>query len=126
MGQAICKHQAMQTKLADMAVQLESARLLTWRAAKLKDEGANFTKEAAMAKLAASEAATFVSHQVNGGLVCFITLRAQKHTVWPPSTTRPFKCLGAWVTCRTCPPSATTAMRASPRSTKAPARFSVW
>jgi alkylation response protein AidB-like acyl-CoA dehydrogenase len=41
----------------------DSARLLTWRAARLKDAGQDYTKEAAMAKLAASEAATFVAHQ---------------------------------------------------------------
>jgi len=46
-----------------MALRLESARLLTWRAAWLKDNHLPFTKEAAMAKLAASEAATFISHQ---------------------------------------------------------------
>lgn len=59
----IANLQAIQFKLADMALQVEAARLLTWRAAQLKDEGARYTKEAAMAKLAASEAATFVSHQ---------------------------------------------------------------
>lgn len=54
-GKPIMKLQAIQNKLADMAVQLESARLLTWRAAWLKDNKKPFTKEAAMAKLAASE-----------------------------------------------------------------------
>ncbi|MCP4502796.1 MAG: acyl-CoA dehydrogenase [Deltaproteobacteria bacterium] len=62
-GSPISKLQAIQFKLADMAMQIESARLLTWRAASLKDQGVRFTKEAAMAKLAASEASTFVSHQ---------------------------------------------------------------
>jgi hypothetical protein len=55
--------QAVQIKLADMALAIESARLLTWRAAALKDAHLGYTKEAAMAKLAASEAATMVSHQ---------------------------------------------------------------
>lgn len=41
----------------------ESARLLTWRAAELKDAGLPYSKEAAMAKLVASEAATFCAHQ---------------------------------------------------------------
>jgi len=59
----ISKLQAIQFKLADMSTRLESARLLTWRAACLKDEGKSYTKEAAMAKLAASETATFVTHQ---------------------------------------------------------------
>lgn len=62
-GAPIEKLQAIQFKIADMALKIESARLLTWRAAMLKDQGAKYTKEAAMAKLAASEAATFVSHQ---------------------------------------------------------------
>lgn len=62
-GKPIMKLQTIQNKLADMALQLESARLLTWRAAYLKDNKQPYTKEAAMAKLAASEAATFVSHQ---------------------------------------------------------------
>ena len=52
-------------KLADMNVALESSRLLTWKAAVLKDEGKPYTKAAAMAKLAASEAATMISHQVS-------------------------------------------------------------
>jgi butyryl-CoA dehydrogenase len=62
-GAPIANLQAIQFKLADMAMRLEGARLLTWRAAKLKDQGVRFTKEAAMAKLAASEAATYVTHQ---------------------------------------------------------------
>lgn len=62
-GKPIMKLQTIQNKLADMALQIESARLLTWRAAWLKDNKKPFTKEAAMAKLAASEAATFTSHQ---------------------------------------------------------------
>ncbi|HEY1100219.1 MAG TPA: acyl-CoA dehydrogenase [Myxococcota bacterium] len=62
-GAPIEKLQAIQFKIADMALRVESARLLTWRAATLKDSGAKYTKEAAMAKLAASETATFVAHQ---------------------------------------------------------------
>lgn len=62
-GKPIVKLQAIQHKLSDMALKLESARLLTWRAAWLKDNKQPYTKEAAMAKLAASEAATFLSHQ---------------------------------------------------------------
>ena len=62
-GAPIEKLQAIQFKIADMALRVESARLLTWRAASLKDRGAKYTKEAAMAKLSASEAATFVAHQ---------------------------------------------------------------
>jgi butyryl-CoA dehydrogenase len=62
-GSPISNLQAIQFKLADMAMRIEGARLLTWRAAMLKDQGKRFTKEAAMAKLAASETATFVAHQ---------------------------------------------------------------
>lgn len=48
-----------------MATDIDAARLLTWRAAVCKDNGQNYTKEAAMAKLKASEAATYCSHQVS-------------------------------------------------------------
>ena len=67
----IAKHQSIQIKLADMAMRVESARLLTHRAATLKSNGQPYTKEAAMAKLAASEAATANAHaaiQVLGGM----------------------------------------------------------
>ena len=46
-----------------MAVRLEQSRLLIYKAAALKDAGRSITKEAAMAKLSASETATFVAHQ---------------------------------------------------------------
>lgn len=62
-GQPLTKLQTIQNKLAEMATRLEAARLLTWRAAWLKDNKKPYTKEAAMAKLTASEAATFLSHQ---------------------------------------------------------------
>jgi butyryl-CoA dehydrogenase len=61
--QPIAKLQAIQFKLADMALRVESARLLTHRAAIMKGNKENYTKEAAMAKLAASEAATANAHQ---------------------------------------------------------------
>ena len=60
--QPIAQFQAIQFKLADMAMRLEAARLLTHRAAILKTAGKPYTKEAAMAKLAASEAATANAH----------------------------------------------------------------
>ncbi len=62
-GAPIANLQAIQFKIADMAMRIDAARLLTWRAAMLKDQGVRFTTEAAMAKLAASETATFVTHQ---------------------------------------------------------------
>src|SRR3989449_8012529 len=56
----ISQHQAIQFMLADMATELEAARLLTLRAASLKDRGARYTRESSMAKLFASEAANRV------------------------------------------------------------------
>ena len=70
-GAPIAKLQLIQSKLADMALQIECARLLIYKSAALKDQGRPYTKEVAMAKLAASETATFVAHQsiqVLGGM----------------------------------------------------------
>jgi butyryl-CoA dehydrogenase len=69
-GQPIFEHQAVQFKLADMATQIEAARQLIWHAAALKDAGRPCLKEAAMAKLNASEMAERVCSaaiQVFGG-----------------------------------------------------------
>ena len=69
-GAPIAKLQAIQFYIADMATRLESARLLTWLAAKKKDQGMKYSKEAAMAKLSASEAAMWIATkaiQVHGG-----------------------------------------------------------
>ncbi|BBP89905.1 hypothetical protein BsIDN1_35230 [Bacillus safensis] len=57
-GQTLSSFQAIQFKLADMAMQIELARQMVWKAAWLKDHGKPFTKEAAYAKLFASEMAT--------------------------------------------------------------------
>ena len=62
-GAPIEKLQLIQAKIAEMAVRLEQSRLLIYKAAVLKDAGRPITKEAAMAKLSASETATFVAHQ---------------------------------------------------------------
>jgi butyryl-CoA dehydrogenase len=62
-GKPLAGLQSIQNKFADMATRLDAARLLTYRAAILKEEKKPFTTEAAMAKLAASEMATFVTHQ---------------------------------------------------------------
>ena len=59
-GTAIFNHQAVGFKLADCATQLEAARQLTWHAASLRDAGLPCLKEAAMAKLFASETAEMV------------------------------------------------------------------
>jgi alkylation response protein AidB-like acyl-CoA dehydrogenase len=56
-GTAIFNHQAVGFRLADCATQLEAARQLIWHAASLRDAGSPCLKEAAMAKLFASEAA---------------------------------------------------------------------
>ncbi len=69
-GHPIADFQAIQFKLADMATELEASRLLIYQAAVLKDQGRPFTKEAAMAKLFASEAAERVCYQaiqIHGG-----------------------------------------------------------
>jgi alkylation response protein AidB-like acyl-CoA dehydrogenase len=69
-GKPIAEHQAIQFKLADMATQVDAARLLTMRAARLKDAGERSDLEAGMAKLFASEAArTCVeeSFRIHGG-----------------------------------------------------------
>jgi butyryl-CoA dehydrogenase/short/branched chain acyl-CoA dehydrogenase len=56
-GKALADFQAMQFQLARMATEIEAARLLVYNAARLKDAGAPYLKEAAMAKLYASEVA---------------------------------------------------------------------
>lgn len=78
----ILKLQMIQHKLADMEVHIESARLLTYKAAALKDEGKPYTKHAAMAKLSASEAATFCAHQciqILGGMGYVSDMPAERH-----------------------------------------------
>jgi alkylation response protein AidB-like acyl-CoA dehydrogenase len=69
-GKPIAQHQAIQFKLADMATQVDAARLLTQRAARLKDAGERSELEAGMAKLFASEAGRFCveeSFRIHGG-----------------------------------------------------------
>jgi butyryl-CoA dehydrogenase len=69
-GQPIAGFQAIQFMLADMATEIDAARLLIWRAASLKDQGVRFSAEAAMAKLYASEMAERVTSkaiQIHGG-----------------------------------------------------------
>jgi butyryl-CoA dehydrogenase len=69
-GVTISNHQAIQFMLADMATELDAARLLTWRAAAMKDSGTRHTMQSSEAKLYASEVATRVAHkavQIHGG-----------------------------------------------------------
>ena len=69
-GRAISEFQAIQWKLADMATELDAARLLTLRAADMKDKGMKTTQESSMAKLYASEVAVRCANegvQIHGG-----------------------------------------------------------
>ena len=69
-GQPIAQFQAIQWKLADMATEIEAARLLTFRAAVRKDRGLSFTAESSIAKLFASEVANRAAYealQIHGG-----------------------------------------------------------
>ncbi|WP_372790604.1 acyl-CoA dehydrogenase family protein [Paraconexibacter sp.] len=69
-GKPIAEHQAIQFKLADMATQVDAARMLTLRAARMKDAGERSDLEAGMAKLFASEAGRFCveeSFRIHGG-----------------------------------------------------------
>jgi len=79
---SISSLQSIQIKLADMETRLHSARLLTWHAAELQFAGKPFTKEAAMAKLSASETATFCAHQaiqILGGMGYVTDMPAERH-----------------------------------------------
>lgn len=69
-GKPISQHQAIQFKLADMATQIEAARLLVYKAAWLKDQGEEYAQASAIAKLYASEVAmnvTVEAIQIHGG-----------------------------------------------------------
>lgn len=72
----------IQQKIADMEVRIESARMLNYKAAVLKDNKMPYTKHAAMAKLAASEAATWCAHQsiqTLGGMGYVSDMPAERH-----------------------------------------------
>ncbi len=69
-GKPISKHQAIAFKLADMATEIEAAKLMVYRAAWLKDQGMDYSAASAMAKLFASEVAmkqTVEAVQIHGG-----------------------------------------------------------
>jgi len=81
-GAPIARLQMIQAKIADMEVKIESARMLNYKAAVLKDNKQPYTKHAAMAKLAASEAATWCAHQsiqVLGGMGYVSDMPAERH-----------------------------------------------
>jgi butyryl-CoA dehydrogenase len=81
-GQPIAQFQAIQFMLADMATELDAARLLTLRAAALKDRGVRHTAESAMAKLFASEMSERVTSkaiQIHGGYGYVKEYDAERH-----------------------------------------------
>ncbi|HUJ28560.1 MAG TPA: acyl-CoA dehydrogenase [Myxococcales bacterium] len=78
----IAQHQAIQFMLADMATELDAARLLTLRAASMKDQGVRHSRESAMAKLYASEASNRVCNkavQIHGGMGYSKELSVERH-----------------------------------------------
>jgi butyryl-CoA dehydrogenase len=81
-GKPIAELQAIQWMLADMATEVDAARLMTWRAATLKDRGERFTAEAAMAKLFASDIAMNAARncvQIFGGYGYLTDFPAERH-----------------------------------------------
>ncbi len=81
-GGVIAGLQAIQFMIADMTTEYEAARLLTLRAAFLKDKGVKHTAESAMAKLFASEACTHIAHkaiQVHGGYGYITEYAVERH-----------------------------------------------
>ncbi|NMO16186.1 acyl-CoA dehydrogenase [Pyxidicoccus fallax] len=81
-GKPIREHQAIQFMIADMATEIDAARLLVWRAALLKDKGVRHSPESAMAKLYASEMASRVANkalQVHGGMGYSKEMDAERH-----------------------------------------------
>ncbi|MFN7131173.1 MAG: acyl-CoA dehydrogenase [Myxococcales bacterium] len=81
-GVPIAEHQAIQFKLADMATEIDAARLLIWNAASLKDKGVRHSMESAMAKVYASEMAVRVTNQalqVHGGYGYIKEYDAERH-----------------------------------------------
>ncbi|MGZ6300126.1 MAG: acyl-CoA dehydrogenase family protein, partial [Candidatus Limnocylindria bacterium] len=81
-GRPIASFQGIAFKIADMATQIDAARLLVYRAAWLKDRGESYTTEAAMAKLFASEVARQVTNdalQVHGGYGYVTEYRVERY-----------------------------------------------
>jgi butyryl-CoA dehydrogenase len=81
-GQAICEFQAIQWMLSDIATEIDAARLLTWRAAWMKDRKMRHSKESSMAKLYASEVAMRAAVkgvQIHGGYGYINEYPAERH-----------------------------------------------
>ena len=81
-GKKLTEFQAIQWKLADMATEIDAARLLTWKAATLKDQGERYVLEAAEAKLFASDVAVKAARecvQIFGGYGYLADFPAERH-----------------------------------------------
>jgi len=81
-GQAICEFQAIQWMLADIATEIDAVRLLTWRAAWMKDRKMRHSKESSMAKLYSSEVAMRAAVkgvQIHGGYGYISEYPAERH-----------------------------------------------
>lgn len=81
-GHPINEFQAVQIRIADMAARLESARLVVWKAAHLREKSKKSTKETSIAKLIAGETATFITHnamQILGGVGYIKDTPAERH-----------------------------------------------
>ncbi len=81
-GKPISQHQAIQWKLADMQAELDAARMLTWRAAWMKDRGMRHSVESSMAKLMASDAANRAAReavQIFGGYGYLADYPVERH-----------------------------------------------
>jgi alkylation response protein AidB-like acyl-CoA dehydrogenase len=81
-GMTIASHQAIMWKVADMHAQIEAAHMLSMRAARLKERGRPYAREAAMAKLFASETAVRVCNdavQIHGGYGYMRELPVERH-----------------------------------------------
>jgi butyryl-CoA dehydrogenase len=81
-GKPIIEHQGIGFKLADMATEIDAARMLVWRAATLKDRGVRHSQESAMAKLLASEVANRAAKecvQILGGYGYLKDYPAERH-----------------------------------------------
>lgn len=81
-GQPICQHQTIQNYLADMVVRIDAARYLTLAGARLKEQGKSYIRQAAMAKLFASETAVECALkciQIHGGYGYVTDFPAERH-----------------------------------------------
>jgi len=81
-GKQMIELQLVKSKIAKMAVDLESARLLTWKAARLNDGDRDYRKLSSMAKFAASRCATSNAHkcvQILGGMGYVQPMAAERH-----------------------------------------------